>query len=90
MDKAVRYEYGCEKRGRGRNTYLPLGGEVAIPGGDAEDESIEVNELVGLYNWVIGLGWCVHFGEYLLREGLCNSESGRTCISALHGLVVCE
>ena len=52
---------------------LPLGGEVAVAGGDAEEEGV-----VGLEDGrgdggVVGLGWSVHLGQDFLREGLANS-----------------
>ena len=49
---------------------LPLGGEVAVAGGDAEDEGVKVGEVVGGEDGVVGLGGRVELLEDLLREGL--------------------
>lgn len=51
---------------------LPLGGEVAVAGGDAEEEGVVLLELGGVLEdgHVGGLGGSVHLGEDLLGEGL--------------------
>jgi hypothetical protein len=56
---------------------LPLGGEVTVTGGDAEEEGVVCLEVVGLNGRVVGFGGGVHFGENLLGEGLCDSGGGR-------------
>ena len=53
---------------------LPLGGEVAVTGRDAEEEGVVFGELVGRDEGDGGgLAGGVHLGEDLLREGLLNS-----------------
>ena len=53
-------------------TYLPLGGKVAVTGGDAEQEGIVLEEGggVGQDGDVRGLGRGVHLGQDLIGEGL--------------------
>lgn len=57
---------------RGCWTYLPLGGEVAVTGGDTEQEGIVLEEGggVGQDGDVRRLGRGVHLGQDLLGEGL--------------------
>lgn len=56
--------------------YLPLGGEVSVSGGDAEEESIVGLEGGGILEEgdVSGLGGSVHLGEDVLGEGLGDLE----------------
>ena len=49
---------------------LPLGGEVAVPGGDAEQDGIIVKEFIGLGNRVIWLRRGVHLAQDIRAEGL--------------------
>lgn len=60
---------GCVPEG------LPLGGEVAVPGGDAEEECVVLEELLRRGNGNAGLGGSVHLGQDFLRESL--GDSGR-------------
>lgn len=55
-------------------TYLPLGGEVAVTGGNAKQEAVVLGEDVGVLKDgdVGGLGGSVHLVEDLLGEGLGN------------------
>lgn len=55
-------------------TYLPLAGEVSVTGGDTEDERVELGELGGREDGVVGLGGSVQGLEDLLGEGLGDSE----------------
>ena len=49
---------------------LPLGGEVAVAGGDAEEEGVELGEVAGREDRVRGLGGRVQLGEDVLGERL--------------------
>ena len=50
---------------------LPLGGEVAVARGDAEEEGVVLFERDGVDGRDRGaLGWGVHFGEDVFGEGL--------------------
>ena len=49
---------------------LPLGGEVAVPGGNAEEDGIIVKEFIGLGNRVIWLRRGMHLAQDLRAEGL--------------------
>ena len=60
---------------------LPLAGEVAVAGGDAEEERVEVGEVGGREDGVGGLGRGVHLGEDLLRERLGDPGGECTCVS---------
>lgn len=55
-------------------TYLPLGGEVAVAGGNAKQEAVVLGEDVGVLKDgdVGGLGGSVHLVEDLLGESLGN------------------
>jgi hypothetical protein len=50
--------------------HLPLGGEVSVTGGDAEEEGIVLGEGLRGGDGDVGLGGGVHLGEDLLRERL--------------------
>lgn len=52
---------------------LPLGGEVAVAGGDAEQEGVVLDELLRGDDGEIGLRRGVHLGEDLLGECLGHS-----------------
>ena len=52
---------------------LPLGGEVAVTGGDAEEEGVVGLEDVRGDGGVVRLGWGVHLGQDFLGEGLADS-----------------
>lgn len=57
---------------------FPLGGEVAVAGGDAEEEGVVVFEGVRGDEGDGGvLAWRVHFGEDFLGEGFFDSGGGR-------------
>ena len=57
---------------------FPLRGEVAVAGGDAEEEGVVFFELVGRDEGDgRGLAWRVHFGQDFLWEGLFDSMSDR-------------
>lgn len=49
---------------------LPLSGEVAVAGGDTEEDGIVLQEVGGLSNGVAGLGRGVHLAQHLLGESL--------------------
>lgn len=51
--------------GREYPHYLPLPWEVTVTRRDTKDERIEVSELVGIDNRVLGLGWGVQLAEHL-------------------------
>ena len=53
---------------------LELGGEVAVTGGDTEEDGIVVKESLVAGNRVGRLGGSVHLGENVLREGLRDSD----------------
>lgn len=56
---------------------LELCWEVAVTGGDAEEDAVKGLELGGvLENADIGLGRGVHLGEHLLGKSLGNSAEG--------------
>lgn len=57
-------------------TYLPLGREVAVTGGDAEQEAVILEELLGVleHGHVGGLGGGVHLVEDILGQGLGDLE----------------
>ena len=55
-----------------RRTYLPLSGEVAVASGDAKEEGIELWELLGGDDRVVGLRGRVQLFENVRREGLAN------------------
>lgn len=48
---------------------LPLSGEVTVTGRDTEQNSVEGEEIGGLYNGVASLGRSVHLGQNFLVEG---------------------
>ena len=56
------------KRCREKPAHLPLAGEVAVTRRDAEEEGVELGELVGLDDRVSGLGGRVQLVEDVLRE----------------------
>lgn len=56
-------------------TYLPLSGEVAVTGGDTEDETVELSKLFRRDDGIRGLGRSVHLLQNVLREGLRDSEA---------------
>lgn len=49
---------------------LPLGREVAVAGGNTEQDGIVLEEVIGLSNRVAGLGRGMHLGQNFLGEGL--------------------
>lgn len=53
--------------------YLPLGGEVPVPGGDTEEEGVIGGQDVDGDQGVVGFGRGMHLGEDLLREGFRDS-----------------
>lgn len=56
---------------------LELCGEVAVAGGDAEEDTVKSLELSGVVeNAHISLGGCVHLGQDFLGEGLGDSGEG--------------
>ena len=54
-------------------TYLPLSGEVPVPGGDTKQEGVVGRQNIDGDQGVVGLRRGVHLGENLLREGLGDS-----------------
>jgi hypothetical protein len=67
--------------------YLPLSGEVTVAGGDTENETIIVSEVVGSKDRIVGLGGRIHLGQDLLGESLGNptsiNKSSQKCPIAL-------
>lgn len=56
---------------------LELGGEVAVAGGDAEEDGVEGLEFGRVVQHsVVGLGWSVHLLEDLVGERLRDLEEG--------------
>lgn len=56
--------------------YLELGGHGTEASGDAKDESIEVGELEGCDDGIVGLGGRMHLGQDLLGKSLRNPGFG--------------
>lgn len=48
---------------------LPLCREVAVAGGDAEEEGVVGLEGLGVDDWVFGFGWCVHLDGCVSCDG---------------------
>lgn len=69
---------------------LPLGGEVAVARGDAEEEGVVLFERDGVDDWDRGvLGWGVHFGEDIFGEGFGHPGRGRGRVSLFGSWVAC-
>lgn len=54
---------------------LPLRREITVASGDAEEDGIVLQQVLGLHDGVTGLGRSVHLGQDLFGESFSDSES---------------
>lgn len=52
--------------------YLELRRHIAVTGGNAEQERVVFGQRLHCRNLIVCFRWCVHLGEDLRRQGLCN------------------
>ena len=59
----------------GKTTHLPLSREVTVASGDTEEDGIELGEVIGVKDGIVGLGGRIHLGQDFLRECLGNPDN---------------